>query len=81
MLLLKLMWLLIGVGRKQNVQATENSLSKEMLTGKGTEAEPKIHSCTTYPTHIIKYRTSPQIEGCNPRKSNIKSATDRFINR
>jgi len=53
MLLLKLMRLPVGVARKRNVQATANILSKEMLTGKGTEVEPKIPSCTTYPTHII----------------------------
>ena len=48
----------VGVARKRNVQATANILSKEMLTGKGTEAEPKIPSCTniSYPHYCIALR-------------------------
>lgn len=53
-----LMRLLVGVARKRNVQATANILSKEMLTGKGTEAEPKNSFLynISYPHNCIALR-------------------------
>lgn len=80
MLLLKLMWLLVGVARKRNVQATANILSKEMLTGKGTEAEPKISLLynISYPHNCIALR-GLQPSNCRLNQTSSQPLTDLSI--